>query len=188
MKIVRALPEDAAKLSSIARAAKGHWGYPESWLRQWDGVLTLSPASVAEHPTHALVADDGILGFFALLLRGAEAQLDHLWVRPSAMGRGLGRRLFEFAEEAALSAGARTLKVESDPHAEGFYLRMGARRCGEVPAAMDGVERRLVLLEKALASRSASRPAVMAEPSGELRIAGNRGHSGRGPYQSGEIP
>jgi GNAT superfamily N-acetyltransferase len=164
MKIVRALPEDAAELSSIAREAKGHWGYPESWLRQWDGVLTLSQGYVEEHPVYAVASGGGFLGFFALVQRGADAQLDHFWVRPSAMGKGLGRRLFEFAEEVGRLAGATTLRVESDPHAEGFYLRMGAVRFGEVPAAMDGVERHLVLLEKALVSRPASPQSVMAHP------------------------
>jgi|HubBroStandDraft_5_1064220.scaffolds.fasta_scaffold298429_2 GNAT superfamily N-acetyltransferase len=185
MKIVRALPGDAAALSSVARDAKGHWGYPEDWLRRWDAVLTLTPAYVAAHPTYALVSDGTVLGFLALVLHGRTAQLDHLWVRPSAMGQGLGRRLFEFAEEVARSAGAATLKVESDPHAEKFYVRMGAIRCGEVPAAMDGVERHLVLLEKALAPRPAFAP---QDASGGLRISGNQGHSGAGSLQRGRKP
>jgi GNAT superfamily N-acetyltransferase len=181
MKIVRALPEDAAALSSIARSAKGHWGYPEGWLRQWEDVLTLTSASIAANPTYALVSEEGILGFFALKLRGAEAQLDHLWVRPCAIGRGLGRRLFEFAEDVAGAAGAKALRVESDPHAEKFYIRMGATRCGVVPAAMDGVVRHLVLLEKVLAPRTAN-------ASGELRTTGNPGHTGAEPIPFEKMP
>jgi GNAT superfamily N-acetyltransferase len=188
MKIVRALPGDALALSSAARASKGHWGYPESWLRQWDGALTLTPAYVAAQPTYAVVSDGAVQGFFALSLHGPAARLDHLWVVPSAIGQGLGRRLFEFAEAVALEAGAAKLTVESDPHAENFYLHMGAIRCGEVPAPMEGLERHLVLLEKALVPRLAPLPSSATDISGELRTGGNRGHSGVGHPRSGEIP
>jgi GNAT superfamily N-acetyltransferase len=150
VKIVRALPEDAGELSSIAHAAKAHWGYPGTWLRRWGDVLTLTPSYLNAHPTFAIASEGRIIGFFALVMREKEAFLDHLWVLPSEKGKGAGRLLFEAAENLANTSGATSLKVESDPHAEGFYLRMGAVRHGQVPASMDGTERFLPLLEKAL--------------------------------------
>jgi GNAT superfamily N-acetyltransferase len=66
------------------------------------------------------------------------------------MGKGAGRQLFEFAEALARAAGAGRIAVESDPHAEDFYVHMGAKRYGQVPAPIDGRERFLPLLEKAL--------------------------------------
>ncbi len=150
MRIVKARPEDAGDLSNVARAAKGHWGYPESWLRQWDDVLTLTPGYVRSHATYRAISGGRTVGLFALVLRDHEAILDHLWVLPSEMGKGSGRALFECAENLARTAGAAVMKVESDPHAEEFYVRMGAARCGQVPAPMDGQERYLPLMEKAL--------------------------------------
>jgi hypothetical protein len=50
------------------------------------------------------------------------------------MGRGIGRRLWEHAVGTARDAGFTALRVEADPHAEGFYLTMGARRIGEAPS------------------------------------------------------
>jgi hypothetical protein len=64
------------------------------------------------------------------------------------MGRGAGRALFGYAEDLARLAGAASIKVESDPHAEEFYVRMGAVRYGQVSATMDGHERFLPLMEK----------------------------------------
>ena len=150
MMIVRARPEDAAELSSLAHQAKGSWGYPDSWLCRWSDRLTVTPGYVGSTPTYAAVRDGRMTGFVALILRDKEAYVDHLWVLPSEMGRGTGRLLFEFAENLARAAGAVRLKVESDPHAEGFYAHMGAIRYGQVPAAMDGIERFLPLLEKTL--------------------------------------
>jgi len=76
--------------------------------------------------------------------------LDHLWVDPGMLRRGVGRALFEAAEQAARTAGARTLRLTGDPHAEGFYCRMGATVYAREPAPMDGHDRYLPLFEKTL--------------------------------------
>jgi GNAT superfamily N-acetyltransferase len=96
------------------------------------------------------MAEGRVVGFCALMICEKEARLDHLWILPPEKGRGFGRALFAFAESVARSNGAASMKVESDPNAERFYVHMGAVRCGRVPAAMDGHERFLPLLEKIL--------------------------------------
>ncbi|HVS54254.1 MAG TPA: GNAT family N-acetyltransferase [Opitutaceae bacterium] len=161
IRIRRARLKDAAALTRLALAAKRHWGYPPSWLRQWRRELTLTPDYLRAHPVFAAFAGRRLVGFSALVLRRRSAWLDHLWVRPRAMGRGVGRALFLHAERAALEAGAPRLRIEGDPHAEGFYLRMGARRAGRKSAAVDGVKRFLPLFEKPLAPR---RPPVTSAP------------------------
>jgi ribosomal protein S18 acetylase RimI-like enzyme len=151
MKIVRAQPEDADALTNVALAAKRHWGYPEDWIRRWEEALTVTPLYVRAHPTYVAQGDKKIVGFCALLVQPGEAVLDHLWVLPAAMGMGVGRALFLHAEKIAREAGAIRMKIVGDPHAEGFYRRMGARVYGREPAAMDNQARFLPLLEKALA-------------------------------------
>jgi predicted N-acetyltransferase YhbS len=54
------------------------------------------------------------------------------------MGRRHGAALFRHAVGVARDAGAGTLRIASDPHAEGFYRRMGAVRIGEVPSRPEG--------------------------------------------------
>ena len=75
--------------------------------------------------------DDRAVGFYLLTTESDGMHLDHLWIAPHAMGRGIGRALFEHAVEQARRLGHQTLKIEADPNAEGFYTRMGARRVGE---------------------------------------------------------
>jgi predicted N-acetyltransferase YhbS len=62
------------------------------------------------------------------------------------MGRGIGRALFEHAVEESRRLGHRSLRIEADPNAEGFYARMGARRVGETIAEIEGQRRELPLL------------------------------------------
>lgn len=145
--IRRALADEAAALTEIAHAAKRHWGYPEAWIARWREALTVTPAYIRDHPVF-VAAEDGIpRGFYALSVQGTDAILDHLWVTPERMGRGIGRDLFRHAVGTARASGAARLEIDSDPHAEEFYRWMGARRIGEVAADVDGVRRVLPRLE-----------------------------------------
>lgn len=145
-----AQPADAPALTAIAHAAKRHWGYPEEWIARWRDTLTLTPDYLGRHAAVVARAGESIMGFYTLRFDADAAQLDHLWVLPAAMGRGIGRTLFAHAESAARQRGAKRLWVESDPHAESFYQHLGMVRFGAVPAAVDDQPRSLPLLEKRL--------------------------------------
>ena len=145
MQIVRARPEDAAALTQIAFAAKRHWGYPESWIESWREVLTVTPALVAENPTFAAMEDDFAIGFYSLTTK-PRPDLIHLWVLPAAMGRGVGRALFEHAVEQAGALGLKSFEIEADPNAEAFYLHMGSQRIGTNLSEVEGRRRELPLL------------------------------------------
>jgi GNAT superfamily N-acetyltransferase len=143
MQIVRAKPEDADRLTEIAHAAKRHWGYPERWIESWRDTLTLRAEFIATNVTYCAMEDSDTVGFYLLTNESDGLHLDHLWIVPHAMGRGIGRALFEHAVEQARRLGHRLLKIEADPHAEGFYTRMGARRIGEAVTEIEGQRREL---------------------------------------------
>jgi GNAT superfamily N-acetyltransferase len=136
--IVEVRPADAARLTRIAYAAKRHWGYPDELMQLWSADLTITPTFLDENPTYAVAGPMGLMGFYALSRDENDAELEHMWVDPPHMGAGIGRLLFEHAVCTARSLGAATLRIASDPHAEGFYVRMGAGRVGEVPSTPAG--------------------------------------------------
>ena len=142
-----AKPDDAVLLTMIAHAAKRSWGYPESWIAAWSHMLTLRAEYLAQHPTFVACENESALGFAVIDLRGDLASLEHLWVRPERKRTGIGREAF------ARGAGVDILMIESDPHAEEFYRRMGAVRYDERSADIDGTKRTLPLLKKYLKSR-----------------------------------
>jgi GNAT superfamily N-acetyltransferase len=145
-----ARPDEAARLTEIAHAAKRHWGYPDAWMDAWADALSITVERMAGWDVRVAEEDGGVLGFHAVSVDGDEAALEHLWIDPPSMGRGIGRLLFDDALRIAAGRGARTLVIDSDPHAEGFYLRMGAARIGEVPADVGGVRRALPRLRMTL--------------------------------------
>lgn len=144
--IVRAVPADAAALTEIAIAAKRHWGYPERWMESWRELLTITPAFVAQHETYTAMLAGRRVGFYALSIRGSRPTLAHLWVVPDRIRRGVGRALLAHALGRVRTQGHRELEIESDPNAEGFYRRMGARRVGVSVGEVEGERRELPVL------------------------------------------
>jgi GNAT superfamily N-acetyltransferase len=143
MQIVRARPEDADALTEIAFAAKRHWGYPERWIEAWREILTMRPEFIAANVAYCAIEENHAVGFYVLTTEGDGLHLDHLWIVPHAMGRGIGRALFEHAVEQAKALGFHAIKIEADPNAEGFYQRMGARPVGSNITEIEGQAREL---------------------------------------------
>lgn len=133
-------------LTDIALAAKRHWGYPEQWMESWKPVLTIRPEFIAEHETYTAFLDELAVGFYALKPGMNRMHLEHLWVLPTAMRRGVGRALFVHAIGRVKACGFSTLEIESDPHAAGFYEQMGARQVGGAVTELAGQTRELPIL------------------------------------------
>jgi GNAT superfamily N-acetyltransferase len=143
VEIGRASPGDAEVLTRIAFASKRYWGYPERWIEGWRETLTITPEFVRDNEVYATVVGGEPFGFYALAGTGHELELEHLWVSPAWIGYGAGRLLFEHAMDRAAARGAKHVEIEADPNAEGFYLRMGARRAGENIYEIEGHRRML---------------------------------------------
>lgn len=138
VEIRAAHPDDAARLTEIAHAAKRHWGYSEDLMSLWRADLTVSPEFVAGHDVYCAVLNTEVLGFYALSHDGDAFELEHMWVGPPHMGRGIGALLFEHAARTVRSHGGSVLEIASDPNAEGFYRKMGARPAGTVASKPEG--------------------------------------------------
>jgi len=141
MQIRRATPVEADRLTAIAHAAKRHWNYPEKWIEQWSVDLTITPDFIANNEVYVAVAGGDIAGCCALVVGDSLAELEHMWIDPQQMGKGVGRALFEYAKQRARELGLIELELSADPNAEGFYKRMGAKQIGKVRADMDGQTR-----------------------------------------------
>jgi ribosomal protein S18 acetylase RimI-like enzyme len=124
-----ARPSEADLLTGIALRAKASWGYDEDYITVFRRLVAFSLTQVSEGDFQVLEHDGALLGFYEL--RAKPPILEHLWVEPSAHGRGIGRALVEHALRRARTLGAEALEVESEPHAVGFYQRLGFRRIGE---------------------------------------------------------
>jgi GNAT superfamily N-acetyltransferase len=151
--IRRAQPADAAVLTSLALASKAVWGYDARFMAACRAELTITPESTARQPTHLIERQGQVLGFYQLRIDGALAEVAQFFIAPAMLRRGLGRRLWAHLDQTARAAGARQL--DSDPHAEAFYLAMGMRRIGTAPSGSIA-GRMLPRLAKEIAKGSAA--------------------------------
>ncbi|MFO7635508.1 MAG: hypothetical protein R6W76_23380, partial [Caldilinea sp.] len=87
IRIRRATPDQAVRLTQIAHSAKSYWGYASRWIELWRNQLTITSAYVQAHEVYVAVDEDGVvLGFYALAGAGEKRSLEHLWVQPSSFG------------------------------------------------------------------------------------------------------
>lgn len=141
MNIRQASTQEAAALTEIAHAAKRHWGYPEHWIQHWQADLTISPDFISNNHVYVAEHDDELAGFYALIVRGNKAELEHMWVAPAHIGKGVGKELFLDAMQRASALNLAAVEISSDPNAEGFYRKLGAERIGETVSEIDGKPR-----------------------------------------------
>jgi ketosteroid isomerase-like protein/GNAT superfamily N-acetyltransferase len=130
--IRRARPGESAALGALTVRSKAFWGYDEATMRAFNEDLAVSEEDILNDAVYILEDDGRWFGYCHLRPAAHnEARLESLFVEPEAIGSGVGRRLFEFAATKGRELGFDALVFESDPHAEAFYLAMGARRIGE---------------------------------------------------------
>lgn len=54
------------------------------------------------------------------------------------MSKGFGRKLFNHLLKTASNLNAKNIRIVSDPNAEGFYVKMGAREIDEKESSIKG--------------------------------------------------
>jgi GNAT superfamily N-acetyltransferase len=140
--IRRAVGDDTDDLSDLAHRAKAHWGYPASWMREWDAQLTIIPGYLEMHAVWVADRDGVVIGMCALEDRQTRWSLEHVWVDPASHGQGIGRALVLTALDDARRRHRGVVELLADPFASGFYEKLGARRAGDVPAPMPGARDR----------------------------------------------
>jgi GNAT superfamily N-acetyltransferase len=143
LRIRAATPADVQVLGHIARAAKASWGYSGRQLDTWRAELEPTAESVRDQPTFTAEVEGEVVGFYQLRTAGAWAELDHLWVHPMFMRRGIGGALVAHALAYLAQSGIASLDVDADPNAEPFYTACGAVRIGVRAAPIAGEPHRM---------------------------------------------
>jgi len=129
-----AVANEAEALSQLAMRSKAHWGYDEAFLEACRDELTITPAMIAAREVRVAERGTVLQGLHRLSVAADDACIELLYVDPAAIGSGVGRRLWDDLVLRAIAVRATRLLIEADPHAEGFYRRMGAVRTGSCPS------------------------------------------------------
>jgi GNAT superfamily N-acetyltransferase len=126
-----ALQHEALALNEIAGRSKSYWPYDEEYLKLCRSVTHVTSEDIGRWPFIVATANEELLGFSAVCEIRGEKMLDHLWIDPPFISKGVGRALFLESVIRAKALGWSKFTIASDPYAEGFYEKMGAKRIGE---------------------------------------------------------
>jgi len=101
--ICLATPDDLPDIERIVAQAYGHY---VARIGAVPGPMRDDyPARVAQGMVHVLRAQDAVQGVLVLIPEDDCLLLDNIAVAPQAQGKGYGRNLMQFAEDAARRAG-----------------------------------------------------------------------------------
>ena len=108
--------------ASVHAACAMH--YPAAALSGWvDGTPTEKWASIVERDFYVAVDEGLVVGTGMLTV--INGQVDAIFVRPSHMGRGIGRQMLQFLETLGSDRGVVRMRLDATLNAAPFY-----RRCG----------------------------------------------------------
>jgi GNAT superfamily N-acetyltransferase len=127
-----ARPDESAQLTALAVRSKAHWGYDDAFMRAALPELTIAPDLIARATVNVAERAGDLVGVYVLSLEDGGPTLRDLWVNPPAIGTGVGSALWRHMLLEARRLGYAAVRIESDPNAEAFYVRKGARRVGVV--------------------------------------------------------
>ncbi len=118
-------------LRDVLISSKGYWGYSKEQLEEWRSNLKFEEAYITGNTVKLILKDKEVIGFFAIV-KGDSDVLDHLWLLPKAIGKGYGNLVFKQIISECHRLEISNFDIISDPDAEGFYLKKGALKVGEV--------------------------------------------------------
>ncbi len=129
-----ALGADADVLTRIAYSSKAYWGYSHEFMEACRDELAVTTQKI-ENPSflYFVAMEQAVVqGFYAFEKHSStQWELEALFVVPEKIGTGLGRLLMQHAKTKAMEFGVKTIIIQGDPNAEGFYVAQGGEKIGE---------------------------------------------------------
>lgn len=123
--------EDVLLTELALRSVQQQWDYPSDFMEWEPEAITVGPEHLSEMITSVLEDEGRVIGFYVLRGEAPEMELSRMMIEPAMTGTGCGKQLWDHAVETAQALGVRTMTIDSDPNAEGFYQRMGAETIGQ---------------------------------------------------------
>lgn len=136
--IQKAEAKDSPILTEISKSAKAYWDYPKEWLQLWDNDLTITTAQIKDHQVFKLMQEAEILGFCMIIEENELVEIEHLWIRPKYIGKGLGKYLLTEVLQNVITKSHTTLSVLADPNVVGFYEKFGLETIQYLPGQPEG--------------------------------------------------
>jgi len=140
---------DSEALTKISFASKRHWNYPDEYFEIWKDELTITTLYILNNILYVAEIDAQAIGYFSLVevkkdfwsakvLVNKGFWIDHIFVLPQYIGKGIGSKLISVLKEKCKEMKIDKVNIFADPNAKGFYDKMKAIYLGEVQSSIEG--------------------------------------------------
>lgn len=116
--------DDLITLNEISFKSKAYWGYPDEWMEKWKDDLTMSEEEFFHSNILVVEVENRIIGFSSIVENAENYELNHLWLLPEIIGKGVGKKLLNKTIEIFVKA-EKPIILLADPNAEAFYSSQG---------------------------------------------------------------
>ncbi len=134
-------------LTEISFASKRYWDYPAYFFEIWEDELTLKRDYLIQNKVFTIRSEETIVGYYSLvelknnllvsdITLEAGHWLEHMFILPAYIGKGLGKKLFNHCIRICSSTNIEKIGILSDPNAKGFYLKMGCKFISDYPSTI----------------------------------------------------
>lgn len=136
---IKATPEDHELLTRTAMSSKQYWGYADRLMALWREELTITPDYITRNEVVKVESAEGFIGFYALADKGKDHwEVEHFWLLPGDVRKGYGTRIFEHILKHIKEKNGKSVSLSADPHAKGFYDKMGGTVIQREPSKIAG--------------------------------------------------
>ena len=137
MKIEKAKNIDNIELSELRVRSKSHWNYSLEQIKKWKIDLTVSAEYIDKNEVYKLKEDNKLIGYYSFIrMNSKKVKLDNIFINSEFIGRGYGKILMEHFFKQAKNKGVKNIYLDSDPHAEKFYLNLGFKVSGQLESSI----------------------------------------------------
>lgn len=138
MKFVKALPEDAEYLRSLAHKSEAHWGYDKKFMEAFDSEFNITEKFVLNNPVYILLENSIPVAFWGLRCDSEMLELEYFYVLERDLGKGYGKQMWVHMTNWCKEHKIRKIHFVTSHQAVGFYEKMGAVQNGISKSMIDG--------------------------------------------------
>ena len=108
-------------------------------MNLWKSDLEVSEDYISKNEVVKVYEQDKFIGFYGIkFINEKDAEIDHLWLIPEKIKKGLGRLIFNHIFKCLKLKNYIKATLIAEPNSKGFYEKMGGKVIGQHQSKVSG--------------------------------------------------
>lgn len=93
---------------------------------------TIEKPHLLTNLSYTLYENDRMVGFFMIISNGKKYELEYFYIEQGRIGKGLGKIMWKHVIDVCNENNISSMSIVCGKYVTGFYLKMGAKKIGEL--------------------------------------------------------